>query len=65
MAKSKNKKQDLNAMSSEEIKSNISEAELRLKKMKFSHAITPIDNPMTIRHTRKEIARLKTALHQK
>jgi large subunit ribosomal protein L29 len=35
---------------------------LRLNKLKFSHAITPIDNPLTIRAERRTIAKLQTAL---
>jgi large subunit ribosomal protein L29 len=59
-AKNKNKKQDLSAMSAEEVSKQIEETDLRLKKMTFSHAITPIENPMSIRLLRREIARLKT-----
>ncbi len=59
-AKNKNKKQDLSAMSAEEVSKQIEETDLRLKKMTFSHAITPIENPMSIRILRREIARLKT-----
>ncbi|MHA7877636.1 MAG: 50S ribosomal protein L29 [Bacteroidota bacterium] len=32
-----------------------------LTKLRFAHAISPIENPMRIKHTRKLIARLKTA----
>jgi large subunit ribosomal protein L29 len=32
----------------------------RLNKMKFSHAVNPIENPMAIRSVRREIAQLKT-----
>lgn len=60
MAKKTNKKQDISAMSAQDILSKIQESELQLKKMEFSHAITPIDNPMSIRTLRREIARLKT-----
>jgi len=58
--KNKNNQQDLSSMSQEDILKNIDETDLRLKKMMFSHAITPIENPMTIRIVRREIARLKT-----
>lgn len=61
----KSNTQDLNALSVEDIRNNIQDAELRLKKMTFSHAITPIDNPMGIRILRREIARLKTAQRRK
>jgi len=47
-------------MSAEEVSKQIEETDLRLKKMTFSHAITPIENPMSIRLLRREIARLKT-----
>jgi len=61
-ATSKKKQQDLSAMSQEELLNGIQDTELRLKKMEFSHAITPIENPMSIRILRREIARLKTQL---
>lgn len=34
--------------------------ELNLNKMKFAHAISHIENPMKIRHSRRLIAKLKT-----
>ncbi len=49
-------------MSEQDLLKNIEDAELRLKRMKFSHAITPIDNPMGIRTVRRELAQMKTAL---
>jgi large subunit ribosomal protein L29 len=47
-----------------DLKSRIQEDELRLKKLEFAHAISPLENPMSIRALRKDIARLKTALNQ-
>ena len=38
----------------------ISDEEMRLKMTKFSHAVTPIENPLTIIMQRREIARLKS-----
>jgi len=35
------------------------------KKMEFAHAISPLENPMSIRSLRRDIARLKTALESK
>lgn len=52
---------DLNAT---DLKARISEDELRLKKLEFAHAISPLENPMSIRALRKDIARLKTRLNQ-
>jgi len=48
-----------------DIRAKISEDEQRLKKMQFAHAITPLENPMTIRTLRKDIARLKTELKKR
>ncbi|MBC8033677.1 MAG: 50S ribosomal protein L29 [Chitinophagaceae bacterium] len=52
-------------MSSEDLSARIKEDELRLKKLEFAHAITPLENPMTIRAIRKDLARLKTELQKK
>ena len=59
-SRNKNKNQDLSSMNAEDILKTIEETDLRLKRMTFSHAITPIENPMSIRILRREIARLKT-----
>ena len=48
-----------------DLRSRIQEDELRLKKLEFAHAISPLENPMSIRALRKDLARLKTALQQK
>ena len=48
-----------------DLKAKIQEDELRLKKLEFAHAISPLENPMSIRALRKDVARLKTALAQK
>jgi large subunit ribosomal protein L29 len=52
-------------MTTEELSARIQEDELRLKKLEFAHAITPLENPMTIRAVRKDLARLKTELQKK
>ena len=48
-----------------DLKARIQEDELRLKKLSFAHAISPLENPMSIRALRKDLARLKTALAKK
>ena len=52
-------------MSENDLKVRIQEDEMRLKKLEFAHAISPLENPMTIRGVRKDIARLKTELKLK
>lgn len=49
-------------MNETDLKARITEDELRLKKLEFAHAISPLENPMSIRGLRKDIARLKTEL---
>ena len=58
-------KLDLKSLSEQYLKDKISEEQLRLKKITFGHAITPIENPMSIRSLRREIARMKTELHKR
>ena len=55
----------LKEMSEAELKSKIEEDELRIKKLKFAHAVSPLENPMNIRGVRKDLARLKTELRKK
>ena len=52
-------------MSDTDLQARLSEDKLRLKKLKFAHAISPLENPMTIRGVRRDIARLKTELKKR
>lgn len=64
-----NKKIDFNKsikdLSVSDLQARIQEDQLRLKKLEFAHAISPLENPMSIRNLRKDIARLKTELKSK
>ena len=53
------------ALNDGEIAARIKEDQLRLKKLEFAHTISPLENPMSIRDLRKDIARLQTALKKK
>jgi large subunit ribosomal protein L29 len=55
----------LKDLNENDLKARIQEDEQRLKKLEFAHAISPLENPMSIRSLRKDVARLKTALAQK
>jgi large subunit ribosomal protein L29 len=57
-----NSLKDVNA---KDLQARIQEDELRLKKLEFAHAISPLENPMSIRDLRKDLARLKTELKKK
>lgn len=54
----------LKGLSESDLKAKIAEDELRMKKLSFAHAISPLENPQSIRSLRRDIARLKTALKQ-
>lgn len=64
-----NKKYEFNKsltdLNENDLKARISEDALRLKKLEFAHAISPLENPMVIRNVRKDIARLKTELKKR
>lgn len=55
----------LNGLNEADLLAKITEDELRMKKLTFSHAISPLENPQSIRSLRRDIARLKTALKKK
>jgi large subunit ribosomal protein L29 len=48
-----------------DLKTKITEDQLRLKKLEFAHAISPLENPMSIRALRRDIARLQSELKKK
>ncbi|MEN9570817.1 MAG: hypothetical protein RL172_2048 [Bacteroidota bacterium] len=55
----------IKGLSAEDLKAKIAEDELRLKKLSFAHSISPLENPVSVRLLRKDIARLKTLLRSK
>ncbi len=55
----------LKQMTETDLKARIQEDELRIKKLKFAHAVSPLENPMSIRDVRKDLARTKTELRKK
>ena len=59
------KNSEIIALNIDELKSKIHGEKEALQKLKFAHAVSPIENPMKIRESKKLIARLNTALSQK
>lgn len=59
------KTQEIRNLSIEELKDRIAEETAKLEQLKFNHSISPLDNPMSIKATRRNVARLKTVLTQK
>jgi large subunit ribosomal protein L29 len=56
------KQQEITKLSVEDVKKRISDFSEQLVKMKLSHKVAPMENPIQIRHVRRSIARLKTEL---
>ena len=65
MSKTIDFKKSIQGLSADDLKARISEDELRLKKLEFAHAISPLENPMSIRNLRRELSRLKTEFRKK
>lgn len=59
------KQKDIEALSIQELKEKIQEEQANVRKMSLNHKISPVENPMTIRHARKLVARLNTELTKK
>jgi large subunit ribosomal protein L29 len=55
----------LKELNESDLQARIQEDELRLKKLEFAHAISPLENPMSIRALRRDLARLKTELKKR
>ena len=55
----------LNDLNENDLKARVTEDKLRLKKLEFAHAISPLENPLSIRNLRKDVARLKTELKKR
>ena len=56
------KQEEITKMSLNDVQDNLSNFSEKLMKMKLSHSVAPMENPMQIRDIRKTIARLKTEL---
>ena len=56
---------EIKDLSQDQLKGQIAQERERLLRLKFAHAISPIENPLRIRASRKEIARLLTELSAK
>ena len=59
------KTSEIKDLTTEEIKEKIETEKAALTKMKMNHAVSPLENPMLIRTTRRDIARLMTELRKR
>lgn len=56
---------ELREMSISDIQERIEAEKAELVRLKLNHHISPLDNPIKIRQTRRNIARMLTVLSQK
>ncbi len=59
------KKEDLNQLNDADLKQRLHDDAERLVKLRFNHAVNPIDNPAQLRYVRREIARLNTEMRKR
>ncbi len=65
MSKKKEFLDSIKGVSLEDLKVQLEQSKQRLKKLEFAHAITPLENPMSIRALRQDVARINTLIAQK
>ncbi|OWY19694.1 50S ribosomal protein L29 [Sphingobacteriales bacterium UPWRP_1] len=53
---------NLKDLSTEELMEKVGEEKLRLQKLRFSHAVSPLENPNVLKRVRRDIARIHTEL---
>ena len=56
------KNEEIRALSIDELTERLASEAETLQKLKFAHAISPLENPMQIREARKLVARIKTEI---
>ncbi|MFD2202257.1 50S ribosomal protein L29 [Shivajiella indica] len=59
------KNSEIRSLSESEIAERLAAEQENLTKLRFAHAISPIENPNKIKESRRAIARLKTILKAK
>jgi large subunit ribosomal protein L29 len=59
------KNSEIRNLSTEDLVKQISIEQETLERLKFAHAISPIENPLRIRQLRRLIATMKTILTEK
>jgi large subunit ribosomal protein L29 len=55
----------LAGMNVQDLQARLEDDVQRMKKLQFAHGISPLENPMSLRDLRREIARLKSELKKK
>lgn len=59
------KASEIKELSIKDLKEKIEDMEEQQGKLLLTHSVSPLENPLVIRHNRRTIARLKTALNNR
>ncbi len=59
------KTSEIRELASNELEERLDTEVVNLERMRMNHAVSPLDNPMQIRYSRRLIARLKTELSKR
>ncbi len=57
--------EELKSYSDDDLQSELNHTQQQFQKLKFDHAIRGLDNPLTLREVRRDIARLKTEIRRR
>lgn len=58
------KAKDLREKTADELQHELGELKEELFKLRFQHATKQLENPLKLRNVKREIARVKTVLHE-
>ena len=53
---------ELSEMSEDDLRAELVQINAQYQKLRFDHTIKGLDNPVTLKETRRDIARIQTAL---
>lgn len=59
------KNTEIRELSTTELQDKLVALQAELVKMRMNHAVSPLENPLSLRHQRKDIARLLTELRKR
>lgn len=56
---------DIRELSLEDLKGRLADEQANYRKLKMGHKVSQLESPITIRNSRKDIAKMMTVLNQK
>ncbi len=56
---------ELGEMADADLKAELTQINVQFQKLRFDHTIKGLDNPLTLRNTKRDIARLQTEIRRR